>query len=563
MSEWVICEKNVIEGLQPICETKYFFRYDKGDKFIDDKILVDDKQLFILLDGVIFNKLDLIKISEKCTWQEIVIYMYKQNGVEFIKQLRGSFNGVIIDKKRNRVYSFVDQLGERSVFYYLKEEIIVTSSFGVLINFLQKEKKKYLVDKEAIKKFLYFGYMVDNSTYISEIKRLFPGDYIVYKENIFKEYEYYRFSNKEKLNLSNDEYIELIDRKFVRALKLQLDKDDEYGYEHLLDISGGLDARAVCFAAKKLGYKNITNICYSQMNAYEKNITEDLVRELGNDYLFKALDNASFIYSVDDIVKENYGLCYFAGITGGRDFLKTLNPKMYGIEHTGLLGDVYEGSFSMKAIYENPHIEERYRISKLLNIDIDMSFLENYSENEIFLFYTRGLLAGMSTHMIRQNYFETYSPFADVDFLELMFAIPLDVRMNQQIYLRWLSEKYPEAIKIKYAKTMCKIDSTNLKRKMRVLWNVLLLKIILPIQKKICYESEWNYKGTMNPMDYWYEKLPEIKEFVDGYYDENISLVQDTEIQKYLQILFEDGNMTEKELVMTVLSVYKQYLCER
>lgn len=43
------------------------------------------------------------------------------------------------------------------------------------------------------------------------------------------------------------------------------------------------------------------------MNAYERKIAEKLVRELGNDYIFKALDNAKFIYEVDDLVKKILG----------------------------------------------------------------------------------------------------------------------------------------------------------------------------------------------------------------------------------------------------------------
>ena len=85
----------------------------------------------------------------------------------------------------------------------------------------------------------------------------------------------------------------MIDKTFQRALKRELDKDKEYGYRSLIDISGGMDARTISFVAKALGYKEITNICYSQMNAYERKIAEKLVRELGNDYIFKALDNAS------------------------------------------------------------------------------------------------------------------------------------------------------------------------------------------------------------------------------------------------------------------------------
>lgn len=297
------------------------------------------------------------------------------------------------------------------------------------------------------------------------------------------------------------------------------------------------------------------------MNAYERKIAEKLVRQLGNNYIFKALDNAEFIYEVDDLVKENYGLCYFAGITGGRDFLKILDKNYFGIEHTGILGDVYEGSFNEKPILGKPVIDEKYRVSKLLKIDIDDSILKEYENDEMFKFYTRGILAGMSTHLIRQKYIETYSPFADIDFLNLMFSIPLEQRITGKIYMKWLHEKYPEALEHTYAGTMCKPNSGRIKIKLRVVWNILLTRFLLPIQKKFCYNSEWNYKGTMNPFEYWYEKNQNIKKFVDEYYQQTLKCVDDLEIKGYIEEMQKKGRMQDKMVMLTVLSIYKQYNC--
>ena len=247
------------------------------------------------------------------------------------------------------------------------------------------------------------------------------------------------------------------------------------------------------------------------------------------------------------------------GITGGRDFLKVLNEKEFGIEHTGLLGDVYEGSFNSKPVYEKPYIEPKYRFSKLLDIDLDMEFMKRYDDNEIFKFYTRGVLAGTSTHLIRQKYFETYSPFEDIDFLNLMFAIPLTQRIDGKIFMKWVNKKYPEAMKYTYSGTMCNPNSGWIKRKFRVLWNIIILKLIIPIRKKVSYDTEWNYKGTMNPVEYWYEKNHTMREFVSTYYQENIKKVKDSEIQGYLKTLYEKGGVLDKMVMLTALSIYKQY----
>lgn len=562
MSEWWIGNEKIGNEGKKISGTEYFYWFDKGNRFVEDKVIVDTQDFFVLLDGVIFNKKEILKNCQQNNWSLTIIDLYKTGRLEFVNLLRGSFNGVVIDKISQEVNVFVDQLGERAVFYNNeKDEFFVSTDFNRLIEVFKYKKLKYSIDKDGIKNLLYFGYMIDNRTCVKEIKRIFPGNYLYKNQWQMSEVVYFRFSNKNLLQKTEEELIELIDKTFQRALKRELDKDKEYGYRSLIDISGGMDARTISFVAKALGYKEITNICYSQMNAYERKIAEKLVRELGNDYIFKALDNAKFIYEVDDLVKENFGLCYFAGITGGRDFLKVLDKTYFGIEHTGILGDVYEGSFNEQPVLREPMIDDKYRVSKLLKINIDDSCLKQYENDEMFKFYTRGILAGMSTHLIRQKYIETYSPFADIDFLNLMFSIPLEQRITGKIYMKWLNKKYPEALEYTYAGTMCKPNSAKLKLKLRVMWNILLLKFLLPIQKKVFYRSEWNYKGTMNPFEYWYEKNQNIRKFVDEYYQKTLKYVEDLEIKGYIEEIQKTGRMQDKMIMLTVLSVYKQYSC--
>lgn len=38
-----------------ISGTEYFYWFDKGNRFVEDKVIVDTQDFFILLDGVIFK----------------------------------------------------------------------------------------------------------------------------------------------------------------------------------------------------------------------------------------------------------------------------------------------------------------------------------------------------------------------------------------------------------------------------------------------------------------------------------------------------------------------------
>ena len=63
----------------------------------------------------------------------------------------------------------------------------------------------------------------------------------------------------------------------------------------------------------------------------------------------------------------------------------------------------------------------------------------------------------------------------------------------------------------------------------------------------------------MNPFEYWYEKNKDIKKFVDEYYEKHLKYVDDLEIKEYLEKLQAKGNMQDKMVMLTVISIYKQY----
>ena len=136
-----------------------------------------------------------------------------------------------------------------------------------------------------------------------------------------------------------NEAIELIDQGFRKAVKRCFDKDTEYGYKyHLVDLSGGLDSRMTTWVAHDMGYRNIVNICYSQSTSLDCQYAKDVAHFLGNQFYVKYLDEASFVREVEEVTKKNFGMGYYAGITGGNQFLKFLNFRVLGLEHTGQLG---------------------------------------------------------------------------------------------------------------------------------------------------------------------------------------------------------------------------------
>jgi asparagine synthase (glutamine-hydrolysing) len=68
-------------------------------------------------------------------------------------------------------------------------------------------------------------------------------------------------------------------------------------------------------------------------------------------------------------------------------------------------------------------------------------------------------------------------------------------------------------------------------------------------------------KNHMHPVDYWYATNPELKSFMDNYWNENKDLVKDPRLKEDMRYLYEDCvAVYDKMQVLTVLSAIKKYL---
>ena len=126
---------------------------------------------------------------------------------------------------------------------------------------------------------------------------------------------------------------------FEKAVKKEFEKDKKDGYKHLVDLSGGLDSRMVSWVANDMGYKEQLNISYCKEGYYDEKISKEIAKYLNHEYIFKYLDDKKFLYDIEEITDKNFCAATYFGITGGNRLLKSLNMKIFGLEHTGQLGD--------------------------------------------------------------------------------------------------------------------------------------------------------------------------------------------------------------------------------
>lgn len=525
------------------------------DKFPNDRVFVQRDGLICFMDGYVYNKDAFIGQEPDDNWQQSFVSSLRYDAKAHFQKLRGSFCGYLYDTQQDQTLIYTDHVSNKALYYYAEGDKWVASNYiDFIVRVLRANGIEYHFDQTAAEYMLTYGYMLDDSTYIKEIRRLLPGCYAVVTAGGIDVTQYYKLRCHEQ-PMTEDEALERLDQAFRQAVAREYDKDKEYGYKHLVDLSAGLDSRMVCWVAHDMGYTEQTNLSYSKLGYRDDIISGRIAKYLGHEYLFRALDDVKWMYDVDEMTLKNNGAAICHGMTGGNRMLKSVNMECYGIEHTGIIGGPTMASYykDRSLAYGKP----RYGLntySTKLKYTFDEKALKQHDTQEAFAMNTRGLLGMQVSYMIRQNYIECASPFADVDMLETAFSIPYEYRVDDKLYLRWIAEKYPGAAEFGWEKW------GGVKPKK----NHIFFRKVKTAQRLLCgYWRRLFHKAdpdSMNPMDYWYGRDEKVREYLDGMYEKRITCsVLPQGLVEDMRSLYEGGTFLEKSLVLTVLSAAHLY----
>lgn len=527
------------------------------NKFLDDKVSYEDSSLLIVFDGVLINKGDLLKHpnDKLCDW---FIKSYRAFGDGFFSSLRGSFSGVIVDKEKRQILAFSDQLGSKFVFFsQTKSDVIVSTMMSEIYNFYKEENIPYSLSAENAYLLLTYGYMVEERTLCSSIFKIKPGYYLrIDEKNIACQIQYFEL-NINQQEISEDEAIEIIDAAFREAVIRAFNKDVEYGYRHLVALSAGLDSRMTSWVAHELGYTDQTNFTFSQTNYYDQLIPQDIIKDLKHDWIFKPLDNGLWLYNVDDITELTGGNVLYYGLSHSYNLYKDINFDNFGIIHSGQLGDVILGSK-----YSDESKKLKYEIgtgaySKRFIDRIKDLRLGDYPNQEIAWFALRGFSGTNNGLMCEYSFSETLSPFMDLDFMNICFSIPNSMRIEHNLYKKWILKKYPEAANYPWETIKAKITEPTLRLRGE---NIPLSQIIPRVSAK-ALKKVHIIKDTgngMNPIEKYLSDNSELYDYLMSY-RRYLNRIPEEKLANDVNMLLNQGKAVEKIQAISLLAALKLF----
>lgn len=531
--------------------------YHSLDKFANDKVLIAESDFALATEGALLNAHALCRETGEGL-AHAIWHKYNVQGTKCFAQFLGPFSGAIYDRHNYIITAWTNHTGDAPVFYYCCDGYFcIASQVDWILDTLQRNGCSITLDEQAAYSMLTYAYMYDGRTYAQEIKRLMPGTCLTISLSDGQEkIDTYWQLTSDKFDLSHlseDEIIDQMDERFRAAVALEFEKDREYGYAHIADLSGGFDGRMVNWVARDMGYGPILNLHYSQADSHEEEFTKKLAFQMGNTLLLRPLNDLNFLYDLERIISMNYGLSLYCGITGGESLLRSINFAEYGMEHTGMVGDVVIGSYlsSPHELYKKG-IAGAYSI-RLLN-RLDTKHLERYPNREMQMMYIRGMMGMNGTFMIRRYYTEGTSPFQNPDFLSFCMSIPVDLRAGHKLYDKWVLKKYPEAAQVAWTGNNLKITTARWHRYAKRVKGGLYRRTLGRFSKGID-------KRGMNPFDWWWQENTKFRSYYQNYYDEHINNLPELSdhIKNDISTFWSECQPLEKAQVLTLLAALKFY----
>lgn len=552
------------KGDKIFCDS-FYVKYDTLSKFKNDCVFTQDNGKIYLLDGVVFNKKDILNDSDAVDWNKEYVRCIEDNEM-FFDELRGSFHGVTYDYKNNKLMAFVNHSGEKALFYYHNNDLLIVSSHMVIMyEALKKYNQPIKSNIQASREMLVTGSFLHGNTIIDGVRRLTAGKYITYLNGDLEEKRYHMFRNVPEHDLSLDECIDKADELFRQAVDRIFSKNVEYGYQAEADLSGGLDSRLATWVAHDLGYKDIINLCYCQKGRIDNISSKKIANYLGNEYFFFPMNGGDFLMDVDQLTRRTGGQVVYCVCTGANRAFDILKNRNIGLAVTGLLGEIHNAYW----VEGDKHTPARYTsntYSQLLDFEEPKEYREDYDNFEQMNLYEYSHMLFLSSAFARQDRCEVYSPFIDKDYMEFAYRIPLKYRKDYYFTMNWIMKKYPEAAQFVWQTKRKPIDKAyhNKLYLPQIVWRA--EDYACGLYNRVCrtlkINSQLAYKGDMNPFDLWYNSNAKLRKFLQDYYTKNIKLIEDVELRKSIDKMYNSNCCRDKILVTNLLSIYKLYFSE-
>ena len=438
-----------------------------------------------LFEGYIRNRkalCDELKVMPLKSLEEtelkIIKEAFRRWRYGFCSRIYGAFAFVIRDEESGELFLARDQMGQKSLFYYMTQDGSLL--YGTTPADIVRDKRYRIeIDHEALQIYMMFGYPAGEKTLYKGVRKLPPGTYLLCRNGRVVTCEYDRLVFHPDASRSEEAWMEEIETTLRGILREDLDhlRGRREGLTEAGSfLSGGVDSSYLLALSN---VRKAFGIGYCEDAYSEAGPARATARRLGAEFSEIRITADDFFRELPEVIKT-WGLpvadpsaavfamgcsrlkgdrsmspplsAMFSG-EGADEFLagyhiyrragslaRTGGPMYFGCDRVMkaapagqllMLDRIYPGDGLLEELYRRTeNLEETEHLSRLLLIDIRIWF-----EGDILF------CADRTAHA---NGLDLFLPYADRRFFELASGIPSSLKLKDGVgkyILRRTAEK--------------------------------------------------------------------------------------------------------------------------
>ena len=268
--------------------------------------LTSDSQVAIVMDGVIYNSLELrhqlladgIDVAGESDI-DLLYALYLNDGIDnMLKALDGVFSLCIYDQRVQTMYLVRDRIGEKPLYYYQKDGLFLFASeykaFYCHPHFHAK------LNENAVSEYFLFRYPAGETTFIQDVYLLAPGKYMQITSRSISTIEYWDIpcsaSNEQSFSDNKASLQNLLQKSVQRRILT----DQPIGVQ----LSGGIDSSIVASLVKGCG----TDVKSYAIIFDNREMSEEKYIDFVNDHLHLSTHKLNFNSSdfLDNLVLSTW-----------------------------------------------------------------------------------------------------------------------------------------------------------------------------------------------------------------------------------------------------------------
>jgi len=208
----------------------------------------EQNDIFLVFNGEIYNYQELRAhllqkghIFKTKGDGEVIIHLYEEYGMSFVRHLNGMFSFALISK--NRLILSVDSFGIKPLFFYVGKdnEVIFSSSLISILSITGR----HTISQKGLESYLSYRCIIHPYSIFKDIFKLGPGEIVVFNGKTIKKHKYSIYRNK----ISSDNLKE----ELFKSVRNAMNSDFPIGFF----LSGGLDSSILTALAAKENFKNL------------------------------------------------------------------------------------------------------------------------------------------------------------------------------------------------------------------------------------------------------------------------------------------------------------------